>query len=136
MLVALALLITSACSKSGLEIYAPPEFAEGVVLIDGAAVAKLSKPLHNYRWRGWKNAKDELSAPPRHESAALISELSVGVHEISLTKDGYVPLTARFSYKPGKRTTIDLSSADVRRTAVNVHIPAPIGSPQSEMTTR
>jgi hypothetical protein len=82
MLAALAVLIASACSKSGVEIYAPPEFAEGAVLIDGAAVAKLSKPLHNYRWRGWRNAKDELSAPPRHESAAMISELSAGVHEI------------------------------------------------------
>ena len=113
-LAAFALLIASACSKPGVEIYAPPEFAEGTVLIDGTAIAKLSKPLHNYRWRGWKNAKDELSAPPRHESAAVISELTTGMHEVSLTKQGYMPLTARLDYKSGKRTTIDLSNAEVR----------------------
>lgn len=117
MLVALAVLIASACSKSGVEIYAPAEFAEGAVILDGAAVAKLSKPLHNYRWRGWRNAKDELSAPPRHESAAMISDLSVGMHEISLTKDGYVSLRARFDYKRGKRVTVDLSGANVQQVS-------------------
>ena len=110
-----AMALASACSGPGVEIYAPPEFAEGTVLIDGAAVAQLSKPQHDYRWTGWKNLKDELSGPPRHETSATISELSAGVHVVSLTKGGYIPLTARVDYEPGKRTKIDLSSAEVRQ---------------------
>lgn len=111
----MAIMLLSACSQSGVEIYAPPEFAEGTVLIDGAPVAKLSKPLHNYRWRGWKNVKDEFGAPPRHETAATISELSGGIHVVSLTKQGYVPLVARLDYKSGTRETLDLSSVQVQR---------------------
>ena len=48
------------------------------------------------------------------ESAAVISELTAGVHELSLTKNGYVPLKARLNYEAGHRTVIDLSSADVQ----------------------
>jgi hypothetical protein len=77
-----------ACSKSSVETYAPPEFAEGAVLLDGVAAAKLSKPLHNYRWAGWKKVKEELSAPPRHESTATLAGLSAGLHQISLEKEG------------------------------------------------
>ena len=114
-LAVLSLAITVACSKGGLEIYAPPEFAEGDVLVDGTAAGKLSKQRYNYRWRGWKNLRDELSAPPRHESFATISGLATGAHDISVVKEGYVPIRVRLNHRQGGRSVIDVWGAKVQR---------------------
>src|SRR5437660_1998199 len=115
----LVLMSASACSRAGVEVYAPPEFAEGSIVVDGAAVATLSKPLHNYRWRGWTMAKDEFSGPPRHETTATVLTLAQGEHDIILIKHGYKSLFTRIRYEPGQRTIIDLSGAIVQRTPNN-----------------
>lgn len=111
-----SLIVTVGCSKSVVEIYAPPEFAEGHVIIDGAPVAKLSKPRYNYRWRGWRNVRDELSAPPRHESFAAISKLAAGSRDLSLVKEGYVPIRVRFNHRQDRASIIDVWHAKVQRT--------------------
>jgi hypothetical protein len=105
-----AVLLLSNCKRGGLTIYAPAELSRATIFIDGSQRGRFEKTQRLYRWVGWSNMKKELSAPPRSETMAVLSDVALGSHELRIEQLGYAPIVTTFNYS-GKRTEIDIDEA-------------------------
>ena len=114
--VLLVVVLLSACKRGGLTIYAPDELAEAMITIDGQHVGRFEKTVRLYRWLGWSKMKQEVSAPPRSETIAVLAGVAPGRHEIRIEKAGYEPVVATFTYT-GRPSIVDLANVQLKRTA-------------------
>lgn len=114
--VLLVLVAFSMCKRAGLTIYAPDELVQATISIDGREAGHFEKTQRLYRWVGWLKMKQELSAPPRSETIAVLPEVAPGRHDIKIEKAGYEPVVATFSYS-GRPSVLDLSNVQLTQTA-------------------
>jgi hypothetical protein len=103
-----------ACAGPGLTIYAPPELAEGTILIDGKPAGHFQKTQREYRWLGWRKMKEELTNAPRSETIAKLPPVSPGQHQLQVLKSGYDPILVTFTYSGG-REEIEIDDRLVRK---------------------
>ena len=112
--VLVVLLLLSTCKRSGLTIYAPAQLAQGVIFIDGQKVGHFEKTQRRYRWIGWSKMREELSAPPRSDTIAVLPAVAPGRHELRIEKAGYERIVTTFD-DSGKRAEVDVDDALVKR---------------------
>jgi len=116
--VALLSVLAAACTVKQVNLYAPPELADGVVKIDGKIAATLSTATRNYRWVGWRGLRKELNAPPRSETFAHF-DVPPGDHILTIEKEGFEPIMRRFTSSGREPLTIDIRSTTPRADAAS-----------------
>jgi len=117
-IISLALCLTLLnCSPAGVQIYAPPEFAEGKIIINGKVAGTLGRNQRGYRWPGFRKLSDEFGKPPRSECRGTV-QLVLGEYTVEVSQEGYEPLRRRFRYDGDSPKQIDLSGSFVTPTLI------------------